>query len=170
MPIRLRPATLDDVDAIHRVLDAGFDTYRDFAPPGWELPERAWDEQKVRTRLVSPDVWFTVATDANHVVGVAAALSAYPPGLPTPIPRLAALWLLFVEPRRWGRGVANELMRAALAAVHDRGFTSARLYTPRDHARARAFYERWGWRATGTGFFSDNLALPLVEYRVELTG
>ena len=54
--------------------------------------------------------------------------------------------------------------------MHARGFTRARLWTPAGQRRARAFYAREGWRATGVEWFDDGLQLLLVELQVPLDG
>jgi GNAT superfamily N-acetyltransferase len=85
-----------------------------------------------------------------------------------PIPGLAHLWLLFVAPEHWGNGLAGGLLAWAQAGMIDVAYDAARLWTPAGQARARAFYERRGWRPSGREHFSKELGLPLVEYRVEL--
>ncbi len=44
------------------------------------------------------------------------------------------------------------------------GGKTARLFTPTDHARARRFYVRHGWRYHGSAEVSK-LGIDLVEYR-----
>jgi hypothetical protein len=34
-PISTRRATVDDVDVMLRIVEAGFASYAEFAPPGW---------------------------------------------------------------------------------------------------------------------------------------
>jgi hypothetical protein len=57
--------------------------------------------------------------------------------------------------------MAQDEMRA-------RGYAAARLWTPKLHARARAFYEREGWRPSGTELFDDDFGAELVDYRLTL--
>jgi GNAT superfamily N-acetyltransferase len=66
--------------------------------------------------------------------------------------------------------VAAELLAAAVAEARQRGFQRMRLLTPRDHARARRFYEREGWRPTGVELDrgSTLLGLAIVEYAIDL--
>ena len=49
-----------------------------------------------------------------------------------------------------------------------RGYARMRLFTPAGQARARAFYEREGWRTDGVIMPEPLLGLDLVEYRREL--
>jgi GNAT superfamily N-acetyltransferase len=82
---------------------------------------------------------------------------------------LANLRQLFVRPDWWGRGVAPILHDAAIAEMRARRYPSVRLYTPAWHVRARRFYERRGWIATGEAF-NDEFGVPLAEYRLALAG
>ncbi len=81
-----------------------------------------------------------------------------------PPPGTFNLWQLFVRPRWQASGVADVLMEAAVAEAQRRGFSRLRLWTPRDHARARAFYERQGWKATGGERDDPSMGLAIVEY------
>jgi RimJ/RimL family protein N-acetyltransferase len=58
-------------------------------------------------------------------------------------------WLggFYVVPAHWGTGVAGELHDAALAAMPD--CPEVRLWTLEENHRARAFYEKRGWRPNG---------------------
>jgi hypothetical protein len=47
-------------------------------------------------------------------------------------------------------------------------YDTARLWTPTGQARARAFYERRGWYATGTEQYNPGLGLDVTEYRLVL--
>jgi GNAT superfamily N-acetyltransferase len=73
-----------------------------------------------------------------------------------------------VRPPWWGRGVAAALLAAALEAAVAEGYRRMRLFTPREQARARAFYEREGFAATGWEAFEESIGLVLVEYAREL--
>jgi GNAT superfamily N-acetyltransferase len=59
------------------------------------------------------------------------------------------VYLLYVLPAHWGRGVGKLLMRAALDELHDLGMREAILWVLRDNRRARAFYESLGWCQDG---------------------
>jgi GNAT superfamily N-acetyltransferase len=158
-----RRATPDDAAAIRRLAEAGLTTYSEFTP-GWTRPN-AFDEANARRgrELLAGAEFFCLLAEANGEpiahVGVA----------PAPIARLAHLWQLFVEREWWGSGVAVELLGAAVTQARDRGFERMRLFTPRDHARARRFYEREGWRPTGVEPEGGTLlGLPIVEYSIDL--
>jgi GNAT superfamily N-acetyltransferase len=60
-------------------------------------------------------------------------------------------WLdgLYVVPKCWGTGLADELHGLALELVRDLGSASCKLWVLEDNARARRFYERRGWLENG---------------------
>ena len=73
-----------------------------------------------------------------------------------------------MRPPWWGTGVATALLEAALSAAAAEGYRRMRLFTPRDQARARAFYEREGFAAHAAGRrFEEAIGLVLVEYARE---
>ena len=75
-----------------------------------------------------------VAEDQGEVVGVVG---------------VDGCWLtnLYVLPSHWGRGIGAALHDEALAAIPD--CPEVRLWTLEENHRARAFYERRGWRQNG---------------------
>jgi GNAT superfamily N-acetyltransferase len=144
-------------------LQIGFDGFRAFAGPGWRPPDaRAVPEiSRGRARLTSPGTWAAIAEEGALVVGHAAYVPQ--PGAPGS----AHLWQLFVRPQWWGSGVAADLLHAAIAAAAREGYGRMRFFTPRDQARARAFYEREGFRPTGWEGLEEPIGLVLVEYALE---
>ncbi len=56
---------------------------------------------------------------------------------------------LYVDPARWRAGLGTLLMDAALGRLAAAGAERVVLWVMGDNARARAFYERRGFRATG---------------------
>jgi GNAT superfamily N-acetyltransferase len=161
--IALRPAGPDDAETISETLQIGFDGYRAFAPPGWLPPDARSDGEiaRVRARLAEPTTWAMIAEDGALVAGHA----GYVPQAGAP--GSAHLWQLFVRPPWWGSGVAVALLDAALAAAVAEGYRRMRFFTPREQARARAFYERQGFRHTGWEGFEEAIGLVLVEYARE---
>ena len=149
------------------VLEDASATYSEWAP-SWRrsnpLAER--EREQIPERLAQPGWWGRVAECAGEAVGyVIVGPAALPDNPAEPIPGLLHVWHLFVRPRWWGSGVASGLLGEALAEAAMRGYEAARLYTPRENARARAFYRREGWRETGVETYAPDLDLELVEFR-----
>lgn len=166
--ISVRPGDQEDAPALAQVLVEALSSYREWAPAGWnphtELPAR-----EIGERLAADESWCLVAEAGGEPVAYVVLLPALDHGEPRePVPGLAHLWHLFVVPRWWGSGVARLLHDEAIAEAARRGYTEARLWTPKDNARARAFYRREGWRESGAETFADDLDLELVEYRHSL--
>lgn len=86
------------------------------------------------------------------------------------------VYAFYLHPDAWGSGAAAVLMGRCTEWLRTEGFASAILWVLRDNPRARAFYERAGWQATGNeGVFDgphSTETLPYsiaeVEYRVAL--
>jgi RimJ/RimL family protein N-acetyltransferase len=60
----------------------------------------------------------------------------------------AQLLRLYVDPGHWGRGIGRRLHDAALGHLQHAGYRVVVLWVLERNVRARAMYERWGWRAT----------------------
>jgi GNAT superfamily N-acetyltransferase len=160
----LRPALPADAEAMAETLQIGFDGYRAFAPPGWRPPDArsAGEIARVRARLAEPATWAMIADSGGLVAGHAGYMPQAGVG------GSAHLWQLFVRPPWWGTGIATALLGEAVAAAAGEGYARMRFFTPRDQARARAFYEREGFRHTGWEAYEETIGLVLVEYAREL--
>jgi GNAT superfamily N-acetyltransferase len=175
-PITTRRATVDDVEIVIADVQAGFDSYVDFAPLGWNPPDMRQDQRLTAELLADPGTWALIAEVDGDPTG---HVSFFPARQRSEeierrdwrrrpvIPGLAHLWQLFVLPEWWGRGVAPLLHEAATAEMRARGFERARLFTPAQHLRARRFYERRGWSPVREEYHPW-LALSLAEYALLL--
>jgi GNAT superfamily N-acetyltransferase len=159
----LRAAGPEDAETMAETLQSGFDGYLAIAPPGWRPPDArsAPEVARMRARLGEPSTWAMLAEDGGLVAGHAGYFPQ--PG----VPGSSHLWQLFLRPPWWGSGIAQALLRAAIAAAAGEGYGRMRLFTPRDQARARAFYEREGFEHTGWEAFEEAIGLVLVEYARE---
>ena len=84
-----------------------------------------------------------VATAGDEVLG--AVLAG-----PDPAEEAAGhLSRLYVDPDHWGAGVGTLLYRSAVAHLRAARFDQATLWVLERNERARGWYERLGWRATG---------------------
>jgi GNAT superfamily N-acetyltransferase len=164
--IHIRPATPADASALAQTVCLGFETYRSFAPPGWEPPPVAAEEARIAYRLALPDAWCRIAEaegePAGHI-GILAAREEITDR--TPIPAEGYLWMLFVREPWWGSGLATRLHGLAIEEAVMRGYEQMRLVTPAGQRRSRAFYEREGWRTDGIETLEPMLGLDLVTYR-----
>jgi GNAT superfamily N-acetyltransferase len=162
--IRLRTAGREDAPAIAETLAICFDTYRGWTP-GWSPPDPPEGPFALDERLANPGVWSLIAFDGDEVAGHVALAADTPP-----TPQMAAppghakLWMIFVRPPWQGTGLAPRLMEAVEREAIERGFARMALWTPRDNARARRFYERAGWRPSGREYDENPMGLPVVEY------
>jgi GNAT superfamily N-acetyltransferase len=175
--ITTRRASVDDVDTVLAIARPGFESYAEFAPPGWRPPAGRDERQRAADLLADPQTWALLALADERPVGHFAFTPARERSAGEPPPAawrerpvivgLAHLWQLFVLPDWSGRGIAPLLHEAGTVAMRARGYERARLFTPSGQARARRFYERRGWLA-GDERFNPEIGLRLVEYRLEL--
>ena len=164
-----RLATPSDARAVSVNIIEGFETYRAWAPADWTPPPvREGDPERFAAALARTDVWFLVAVTDSEVTGhVALSLSTREDPGPPP-PGGVFVWQLFVRPVWHGRGVATELMDAAVAEAIRRGCSNMRLWTPQGAGRARRFYEREGWALTGRAHDRSEFGLPTIEYGLSI--
>jgi GNAT superfamily N-acetyltransferase len=171
-----RRGTVADVDLIGAIVQAGFESYREFAPRDWTPPDVAADRDRRAEVFADPGTWALIALSEGVPTGHVAFLPArVPPTEEAPvrwtaravIPGLAYLWQLFVLPEWWGSGVAPLLHDAATAQMRAEGYSDARLLTPSLQTRARRFYERRGWSPQAETW-SEEFALAMTEYRLPI--
>jgi GNAT superfamily N-acetyltransferase len=165
--VRQRPATPRDATIVAELIAAGFKTYGEFAPPGWR-PRTALQEPEIHERLSRGDVHARLAVADPDLAGFTGWMPAAGGEPRRAIPGRAHLWSLFIAPAWWGTGLAGDLLDWSVSGMRDSGYLEAQLWTPRNHARARSFYEREGWRISPTARFSPELGLDVVLYTREL--
>ena len=166
----VRAVRREDAPAILGLVHECFEEYRDFAPPGWEpSTDRRGPRERMEAGLSRPSTGGWVGESdgvhAGHVLWIPASESER---MGAEDAALGYVWQLFVAPRHRGSGLAAGLMAAMLEAARER-YGEMRLLTPRDHARARRFYEREGWTLLGDWGLDSDLRLPVVEYRMRLS-
>jgi GNAT superfamily N-acetyltransferase len=175
-PLKVRRATVGDLDGMLATLQAGFDSYLSFAALGWSPPDVSANRRPSADVLADPSTWALIALDQAEPVGHVIFTPARQwssegrrlrRDARARIPGMAHLSQLFVVPDWWGRGVAPMLHDAAIEEMRAQRFARARLYTPALHARARRFYERRGWSLRSEQWDED-LAMMIVEYGLPL--
>jgi GNAT superfamily N-acetyltransferase len=161
----LRPATPADIPVLVETVRQGFETYRSWAPRGWDPPGLDLHRAGVRGRMSDPGCWCEVAEDpAGEPAGQVGTVPA------NGAPEAAHVWMLFVREPWWGTGLAGRLLERAVDAAAADGRRELRLQTPAEHTRARAFYEREGWTHEGDPLYETMLGLVLVSYRRYIAG
>jgi ribosomal protein S18 acetylase RimI-like enzyme len=111
------------------------------APPSYDEVLNQWTHWLGRDSELGRRAF--VAYEGDTVVGVVLA------GPDPHDPRRGHVARLYVTPRRWGAGIGRKLYCAALEHLRGAGFAEATLWVLERNDRARSWYERLGWRATG---------------------
>ncbi len=167
--LEVRPAGPGDASAMSKLMVRGNSTYRDWAPRFWQPPAFERTRSQWNLRLREKDRWTRLAMDREE--NLVALVSWRPAGEHgdegVPVPGVGYVSHLYVEPSRWGAGIAGGLLEQAETAMREGEFRSAILWTPTD-APARGFYERCGWRLDGRERWSTELHLPMVGYEKQL--
>jgi GNAT superfamily N-acetyltransferase len=166
--LRFRRTTPADSPQVAETVDLGFASFAEWAP-GWTNPGGATRPETVAERLASPDVWSLLALDGDEVAGHVSIAERSPSPIAAAPPGHAKLWQIFVRAEWQGSGLAARLLREAEREAFERGFAHMALWTPRDHLRARRFYEREGWTPSGREQPGSPMGLALVEYVRHLT-
>lgn len=178
-PVRLRRPTPDDAHGIARVhVETWQAAYAGVLPEdflrGLDVGRRAtgWSRILGDAAHAQPGeggsqngIWLAAAGD--EVVGFAWVGPARDEDLPPGGGELFAVYLL---PEWWGRGVGARLLGAAEGDLRAAGYRWATLWVLEQNPRARAAYERAGWRADGTKRTEPIGETEVVEvrYRLEL--
>jgi GNAT superfamily N-acetyltransferase len=145
--VTIRLAEAEDTVAMGSVwLRAALVGYEGIFPPEAPMPSVEAVADDWRAAIERP--WgrgaYFVACEAGFdrtVVGTVAALPDPDEG------SRGHLQALYVDPGHWGRGIGRALHDAALDHLRGSGFRVAVLWVLEANHRARAMYERWGWRA-----------------------
>jgi GNAT superfamily N-acetyltransferase len=164
----VRPATLDDLDAIVAVHVTGF--------RAGNVPHLPPDQRNRMNEERAAAVWDATIAEpppgtavlvsesvGGRVVGLACAGRARDDDVAE---GTGELYALYVDPSHWGAGHGRELDAAARAHLRGALFTGAVLWVLEANERARGFYERCGWVADGTR--REHAGAIAVRYRVGL--
>jgi GNAT superfamily N-acetyltransferase len=163
----IRPATRQDLTTLSDILVEGFSTYRRWSPIGWEPPTRAAMLLGLMHKFGKDGSWSLLASTGGDAAGQASARPERDPDGEV-VPGVVRLTQLFVLERYWGTGLAVDLHTLILEGMREREYEKACLWAAIGQQRARAFYEREGWTATGELDPENDLGLELMEYAREL--
>jgi GNAT superfamily N-acetyltransferase len=173
--ITVRAATTGDARAIAEAhITAWQVAYRGIMPDRYldELgDDMAGHVGRRRVHIAAPDeprVFNLVAERDGDVVGW---LAAGPSRDDDRHEAQAEIWAVYVHPDAWRTGAGSALMTAALDRLTTEGYSEASLWVFEENARARGFYERFGWRPDGaTEIFERGGGQAIeVRYRRPLT-
>ena len=147
--IRVRQASPADARAIAGVgVRSWREGFRGLVPEEID-PERAWTPYGMAERLETEEERSTttlVAEDGAQVVGFLIHGPTRDSGAPS---RTGEIWVLYVDPDHWRRGVGRDLVATAIAELTAAGFETATVWTLGESARNVAFYEALGFRRDG---------------------
>jgi GNAT superfamily N-acetyltransferase len=151
--LRVRRMEAGDRDAAAALVRACDETFLEWAPRGWTVPEPPpdWPGHYRDTARVAVSGDTLVAMVAHRRVNQA----------------LANLGLLFVHPARWREGIAGALLDLAEVEMATAGFVREQLWTPLG-APAEAFYRARGWERDGRLKFHPWAGLEMVGYARDL--
>jgi len=141
--------------------------YEGIFPPDAPKPSVELLTERSRQAIVSQgyNTLVLVACHRGPDGGVVGTVAAVPD--PDETSR-AQLLRLYVDPGHWGRGIGRRLHDAALGHLQAAGFRVVVLWVLERNVRARAMYERWGWRATPATHTPDYPGVTEVCYLLML--
>lgn len=153
----IRKATAEDARGILRCLASAFETHRsEYTPAAWL--DTVLDSETIQERLASMQV--LVAASHEGVVGTIACGSVNADE--------GHLRGMAVLPNWQGGGVAEALLQAAEAELIASGCARITLDTTEPLQRAMRFYEKHGYRRSGT--VTDFFGMRLHEYVKDSVG
>jgi GNAT superfamily N-acetyltransferase len=160
-PYRIRKATSNDVDQVARIWLAGWaDGHVGNVPPELVKHREQLEVYVSRARERIGGMWIAEAND-GQVLGFV-------------VVKLDELEQVYVDRAARGTGVAAQLLRTGEDEVRRAGHTRAWLAVVAGNARARAFYERHGWRDAGSFIYqaeteAGTFPVPSHRYQIDLS-
>ncbi|MGW5364064.1 N-acetyltransferase family protein [Actinopolymorpha pittospori] len=145
MTIAIRAAEANDAPAMVQIyVDSWNEGF------GELMPHLVVDADRISrwtTELTEGQTRWWIAEHCGSIVG----LVGIGPSRDPVEPELGELDTIAVDPARWRKGIGATLMRTALDALVDAGFTEAILWTLAGYDRGQSFYNSMGWtRDAGT--------------------
>jgi GNAT superfamily N-acetyltransferase len=163
---RVRPAVVDDADAIARVHVRSWQAaYRGFMPDelldSLDVAARARQERERLGQLPDGVAVFVAIDPTGQTVGFA-QVGDYEEGDGS-----GQVYAIYVDPEHWSTGAGRALMAAALDFLTGGGPRPVRLWALDGNERARRFYERCGFvadGAVGSHNVRGELEVPIIRF------
>ncbi|HWH92618.1 MAG TPA: GNAT family N-acetyltransferase [Baekduia sp.] len=163
--MRLRAATRADIPALTALTRRCDESHRAWAGEDLPIPAKEGEELEWDLRFARRGAWIHVAeSDDGEVAGVVAfAQATVTREDHTPLPGLAHVSAMFVDPAFWRRGIARRLLEAADAAMLAAGYERAQLWTLAG-SPAEQLYSALGWTPDGRRDVFPPMGLETVAY------
>jgi GNAT superfamily N-acetyltransferase len=163
--MRLRPATRADIPALVALVRRGDESVREWAGREVPIPGEAGEELEWELRFARSGAWIQVAEDEDgSIAGVVALANGQVSREDrTLVPGLAHVSAVFVEPDRWRRGIARQMLDAAEAEMRAVGYDRAQLWTL-EGSPAERLYSALGWARDGRRDVYAPMGLAIVAY------
>ena len=162
--IALRPAGREDIPALTRLVRRCDESQKAWAGEDLPMPPEAGEELEWDVRFARNGAWIQVAEEDGALLGVVAfAQATVTRESATPVPGLAHVSAVFVDPGHWRRGIARTLLDAAEDAMRAAGFDRAQLWTL-EGSPAERLYAALGWARDGRRDVFPPMGLDTVAY------
>jgi RimJ/RimL family protein N-acetyltransferase len=175
--LQVRHADPADADACARAhVDAWRAAYRGLVPDAF-LDDPKFEAERIEmwrawTWPQQPGAQVFVPELDGEVVG----FGLVGPARDSDHSRCGEVYAFYMHPTVWGSAAATATMARCTDHLHAAGFSEAVLWVLRDNPRARRFYEKTGWSATGDEEMwsgpvaGRSLPEPVAEtrYRIDL--
>lgn len=148
MEVTILPAGMEEVNALAEV-----------HAPAWQraylgiVPHGVLDAFTVESRVEPFRQAIGRGEESYYLVRVAGRpaglLSLHRSHEASEPPTVGEIYALYLHPDFWGSGLGGRVMEFALAELTRRGFLQVNLWVLAENARARAFYEKWGFLPDG---------------------
>lgn len=147
MDLKIRPAMIDDYEALCHLFDEGDALHREYLPHLFqESPGPVREAAYVRELIDDDKVGFFVATRADKPVGALVVLARETPEVPIFVPRRYAIVdNVVVAEKQRNRGIGRALMRRAEAWAKERELLDVELNVYAFNQNAIGFYRELGY-------------------------
>jgi GNAT superfamily N-acetyltransferase len=163
--MRLRAATRADIPVIVALVRRCDESVPEWAGREVPIPPEAGEELEWELRFTRSGAWIQVAEDDD---GTIAGVVAFANGQVsredrTLVPGLGHVSAVFVEPDRWRRGIARQMLDAAETEMRAAGYDRAQLWTL-EGSPAEQLYSTLGWARDGRRDVYPPMGLAIVAY------